>query len=218
MAFGIPTDERGQKLFFLGFLGVAGAIGYWYGMFETKRVDMVEIRARLDTVDSLNKLAKAQIAKGNTKEINATTERSRNDLARLRVLVPAGAEVSALIDQISNSARRVNLEIGPVDPEPVIEGELFDTHRYRMKLTGSYHDIAAVLANVGSLGRIVAPVNLQLVIPPSAQVTKQSPGKQTVVATFMIQTAVVRTAPPKVKVKPKRAPGAPAAAKAEGGA
>ena len=204
MAFGIPTDPRGQRLFFIGFLGVAAAGGYWYGIFESKRTEIHELRTRLDTVDSLNKLAKAEIAKGNTKEINATTERSRADLAKLRTLVPVGAEVSALIDQISNSARRANLDIGTVEPLPVIEGELFDTHRYRMRLTGPYHDIATVLANIGSLPRIVSPVNLQLAIPATAS-TKVTPGKQTLVATFELQTAVVRTAPPKPKPKPKRA-------------
>ncbi len=205
MAFGLPTDPRGQRLFFIGFLGIAAAGGYWYGLFEPKRVEIHEIRVRLDTVDSLNKLAKAEIAKGNTKEINATTDRSRADLAKLRTLVPVGAEVSALIDQISNSARRANLDIGTVEPMPVIEGELFDTHRYRMRLTGPYHDIATVLANIGSLPRIVSPVNLQLTIPTLGPTVKVVPGKQTLVATFELQTAVVRTAPPKAKPKPKRA-------------
>jgi type IV pilus assembly protein PilO len=212
MALGIPTDPRGQRLFFVGFIGIAGALGYWYGIFETKRVEIHELRVRLDTVDSLNRMAKAVIAKGNTKEINATTERSRADLAQLRTLVPVGAEVSALIDQISNSARRANLDIGTVEPLPVIEGELFDTHRYRMRLTGPYHDIATVLAYIGSLPRIVSPVNLQLAIPTAAN-AKVTPGKQTLVATFELQTAVVRTAPPKQKPKPKRA-AAPAAADA----
>ncbi len=218
MALGLPTDPRGQRLFFLGFLGVAAAAGYWYGIFEPKRLEIHDLRARLDTVDSLNRLAKAEIAKGNTKQITANTDRSRADLATLRTLVPVGAEVSALIDQISNSARRANLDIGTVEPLPVVEGELFDTHRYRMRLTGPYHDIAAVLANIGSLPRIVSPVNLMLALPTGATAAKVTPGKQTLVATFELQTAVVRTAPPKAKPKPKRASRPDAGAAKDGGA
>lgn len=216
MAFGLPTDPRGQRLFFLGFLGIAAAGGYWYGVFEPKRLEIHELRVRLDTVDSLNRLAKIEISKGNTKQINATTDRSRADLATLRTLVPDGAEVSALIDQISNSARRANLDIGTVEPLPVVEGELFDTHRYRMRLTGPYHDIAVVLANIGSLPRIVTPVNLSLALPPTLN-AKVPPGKQPLIATFELQTAVVRTAPPKQKPRPKRAAAPASASPAKGG-
>ena len=216
MAFGLPTDPRGQRLFFLGFLGIAAAGGYWSGVFEPKRLEIHELRVRLDTVDSLNRLAKIEISKGNTKQINATTDRSRADLTTLRTLVPDGAEVSALIDQISNSARRANLDIGTVEPLPVVEGELFDTHRYRMRLTGPYHDIAVVLANIGSLPRIVTPVNLSLALPPTLN-AKVPPGKQPLIATFELQTAVVRTAPPKQKPKPKRAAAPAPASPAKGG-
>ncbi|MCX5763655.1 MAG: type 4a pilus biogenesis protein PilO [Gemmatimonadetes bacterium] len=216
MALALPTDPRGQRLFVLGFLGVAVAGGYWYTVFEPKRLEIQALRARIVVVEGVNTVAKTEIAKGNSKQVDAATARSRADLATLRTLVPDGAEVSALIDQISNSARRANLDIGTVEPLPVVEGELFDTHRYRMRLTGPYHDLAAVLANIGSLPRIVAPVNLHLTVQNTAT-TKVTRGKQNLDAIFELQTAVVRTAPPKPKPKPKTAAPAAKVAKAGGG-
>jgi len=85
-----------------------------------------------------------------------------------------------------------------------------------MRLTGPYHDIAVVLANIGSLPRIVTPVNLSLALPPTLN-AKVPPGKQPLIATFELQTAVVRTAPPKQKPKPKRAAAPAPASPAKGG-
>src|SRR5688572_4741579 len=84
------------------------------------------------------------------------------ELAVMRQLVPTSNEVPALLDQVSTAARRAGLELGAVEPEPVIVGDQFDTYRYRMALFGTYHEVAEFLTNVGSLGRIIAPINLQL--------------------------------------------------------
>jgi len=129
--------------------------------------------------------------------------------------VPAANEVSSLIDQVSTAARRARLDIGTLEPEPPIEGELFDTYRYRMKVTGSYHDIGQMLTNIGSLNRIVTAINLQLVLPQGGP--GSPPGKQLLSSTFEIQTYVVRTAPKKGAKKPSPNAAAAAAAAAAGG-
>lgn len=133
----------------------------------------------------------------------------RANLDLLRTLVPAGSEVPALIDQVSNAARRVKLDLGAIDPMPVIEGTMFDTYRFKLKMTGAYHEIGQVLTNIASLNRVVAPINLSM-IPSGAANVKVIAGQQALIATFDIQTYVVRTAPPKAP------PAAKAAAKPAG--
>ena len=41
----------------------------------------------------------------------------------MRRLVPTGNEVPALLEQVSNAARRAGLDISSVEPQPVIAGE-----------------------------------------------------------------------------------------------
>jgi type IV pilus assembly protein PilO len=105
-----------------------------------------------------------------------------------------------LLEQVSTATRRVKLDIGSVEPEPLIEGEMFDTYRYKLKVTGTFDQIGNVLTNIGSLNRVVAPINLQLDLPSAA--VKAAPGTQPLAATFEIQTYVVRTAPPAKKKQP----------------
>ncbi len=192
---GMPTSQRDQILLAIGLLAVIGAGAYWYFVDDPKRTEMTVVEAHLDTLNASNQRAKAQLARGTAATIRAEADSLRANLDILRTLVPASNEVPALIEQVSNAARRVRLELAGIDPQPPIEGELFDTYRYRVKLNGSYHEIGEVLTNIASLNRVVAPINLALqpatVAPPRPVV-----GRQHLAATFDIQTYVVRTKPP----------------------
>lgn len=180
----------------VGILMLLGGGAYWYFIDEPARAQLVSHSAHIDTINASNQRAKAQLARGTVAQIRQESDSLRANLDLMRTLVPAGNEVPALIDQVSNAARRVKLEIGGLDPQPTIEGEMFDTYRYKVKLAGGYHEVAEVLANIATLNRVVAPLNLSLV--PSAAPNK-NPGRQLLAATFDIQTYVVRTAPPKPK-------------------
>jgi len=204
---GLPTTQRDQIMLAVGILMLLGGGAYWYFVDEPQNVALVMKIAQLDTLNASNQRAKAQLARGTAAQIRKESDSLRTNLDLLRTLVPAGNEVAGLVEQVSNAARRVKLELGGIDPQPPIEGEMFDTYRYKIKLAGSYHEVAEVLANIATLSRVVAPINLALV--PSAA-ANQKPGRQLLAATFDIQTYVVRTSPPKAK------PAAKVAAKPEG--
>jgi type IV pilus assembly protein PilO len=105
--------------------------------------------------------------------------------------------VPALLESISNSARRAGLEISEVAPDGVMNGDHLDTYKYKLGVTGPYHRIAEFLANVASLPRIVAPINLTLA-PTSRGVLERRPQRDEVFldAKFSVQTYVERVAPP----------------------
>ena len=116
----------------------------------------------------------------------------------MRLLVPTGNELPSLIDQVSTAARREGLDIASLEPQPIIQGEMFDTYRYKVSVTGGYHALGEFLTNVGSLTRIVAPVNLNLGLSGNrnANAVKLAPaGTAAVESKFEIQTYVIRTAP-----------------------
>lgn len=198
MAIG-PTNQRDQILTAVAVLafGLVGA--YWYFVYDPKTADVAKLSTHVDSLDMSNQQAKAQLAKGSVAAIRAEAAAYRANLDLMRTLVPAGNEVPALLEQVSTAARRAKLDIAGVEPEPLIEGEMFDTYRYKVKLNGSYHEVGEVLSNIGSLNRIIAPLNLNLGI--NAQARGSNVNRQMLSAVFEIQTYVVRTSP---RVKPKK--------------
>jgi type IV pilus assembly protein PilO len=194
-------------------LGLAGV--YWYYVYTPKGDELTKLAAHVDSLDAQNQKAKSELAKGTVDQIREEASASRANLDLMRTLVPAGNEVPGLIDQVSTAARRANLAVGSLQPEPVIEGDMFDTYRYRMRMNGTYNDVARMLTNIASLNRIVTSINLQLNLPGGTVVSPA--GKQVLAAAFEIQTYVVRTVP-RQKVAPKTPAGAaPAKPKASGG-
>lgn len=193
----LPTKQRDQVMVLITILA-AGLVGlFWYFVYDPKSTELAALSLHVDSLDMQNQKAKSELAKGTVEQIREQARASRSNLDLMRTLVPAANEVPNLVDQVSTAARRAHLDVGTLEPEPVIEGEMFDTYRYRLRVTGAYNDIAEMLTNIGSLNRIVTSLNLQL-LPPGGAVVSPA-GKQLLASTFEIQTYVVRTAP---KLKP----------------
>ena len=190
----LPANPADRNKVAIGFLAVVVAFAYWNWVYEPKRAELDTVRQHVESLDAANQSAKKELAKGNVNELRAQADTYKANLETMRQLVPTGNEVPALLDQISTAARRVNLDIGSVEPLPVIVGNDFDTYRYRMAIGGDYHTIARFLSNVGSLPRIMAPVNLSLgtiATPPSAK-NRQRANTQMLRATFEVQTYVAK--------------------------
>lgn len=203
----LPTNKRDQMMVLLGVAAVAGAALYWYFVYAPKNTELTKVQTHIDSLDSVNRKAKAELAKGSVQELRAQAERYRRHLEVMRQLVPTSNEVPALLDQVSTAARRVGLDLASIEPEPVIIGDQFDTFRYKMALFGTYHEVSEFLTNVGSLTRIIAPINLQIVPVQNETVAKQlrRKGQQPLEVRFQIQTYVAKTPGATPGARPARA-------------
>ncbi len=191
---GLPQNQRDQVLLFVAFLGVIGAGAYWYFVFSPKQEKLGTVATHVDSLDAGNQRAKAQLARGSVASIRAESDRLRANLELMRTLVPAGNEVPSLLDQVSTAARRVGLDISYIEPEPVIQGEQFDTYRYKLRAQGSYHEIGQLLTGIASMTRIVAPIGLQMLPAGTPGVVKNAnPNKVILQANFQIQAYAVKT-------------------------
>jgi len=191
-----PKNQRDQVLATVAFLGIAAIVAFYMLVWSAKHEELNTMQARVDTLTAQNDSAKAEMAKGSLKKLQAEADRLRRNLGVMRNLVPTGNEVPVLLDQVSSAARRAGLELADVRPEPVITGQAFDAYRYRMAVIGDYHAISAFLTNVGSLTRIVTPMNVELV-PATARTTRRPRAGQALLeAKFQIQTYVAKTAAP----------------------
>jgi type IV pilus assembly protein PilO len=204
----LPQNPRSQKLLVVALLSIGLAVVYQQLVWTPKNKDLTMIAVRLDTLDSLNKLAKSEVAKGTATKMKQEADTYARELAELRHLVPMENEVPALLESISTAARHAGLELSDVQPDGIIDGDQFNTYKYKLGVTGAYHQVGEFLANVGSLSRIVAPINLTLT--PSSRVGERKPKKneQFLDARFQIQTYVARASVKPVAV-PSAKPGAP---------
>jgi type IV pilus assembly protein PilO len=186
----LPQNSRDQKLLVLGLLAVGLAAVYQQLVWSPKNAELQVVEFRLDTLDSLNRLTKIEVAKGGATKMKLEADAFGRELEVLRRLVPTGNEVPALLESVSTAARRAGLELSDVQPDGVINGDQFDTYRYKLGVTGPWHQVAEFLSNVGSMPRIVSPINLTLT--PTSRTGERRPKKdeQFLDAKFGIQTYV----------------------------
>jgi type IV pilus assembly protein PilO len=192
----LPARDR-DKYLLIAIVAVIG-IGYAFYdyMWSPKNEELNASQMHTDSLVVINQRAKSELAQGKTQELKAEADRYSNDLEVMRRLVPTGNEVPALLEQVSTAARRVGLDIADVQPLPLLQGDQYDAYKYRLSVRGDFHQLGLLLANIGSLQRIVAPINLTL-----APVNATGPGAykrartQPVEARFEIQTYVARTLP-----------------------
>jgi len=191
----MPASQRDQKLLVVIILAIGLAGAYYNYLWSPKKDELDVTQAHVDSLVIMNQRAKSELAQGKTQEVKAEAEHYAADLEVMRRLVPTGNEVPALLEQVSTAARRVGLDISDVQPLPLLQGDQYDAYKYRLSVRGDYHEIGVLLANIGSLQRIVAPINVALnPIPPDPRL-KVGPRMQSIDARFEIQTYVARTSP-----------------------
>jgi type IV pilus assembly protein PilO len=197
----LPQSDRDKYALIAIIFAIGLAYVFYTYMWEPKDVELTATQAHVDSLVVVNQRAKSELAQGKTQELKAEAERFSDDLDVMRRLVPTGNEVPALLEQVSTAARRVGLDIADVQPLPLLAGDQYDAYKYRLSMRGDYHQIATLLTNIGSLQRIVAPINLTLAPVPNAPGASKRARTQPVEARFEIQTYVARNVPiPVVRV------------------
>ncbi|HMI47476.1 MAG TPA: type 4a pilus biogenesis protein PilO, partial [Gemmatimonadaceae bacterium] len=172
MALLANMTKREQSMAGLGLAAVLLLAAYWYFLYKPKAAELSLTQIHVDSLDKKNQQAKADIATGSLQKLRAQSAEYEQSLKVMRQLVPRSNEVPALLEDISTAARRVGLDLATVEPMPVLQGEQFDTYRYKLAVIGGYHPVGQFLSNVGSLNRIIAPVTMAIKLHPVAGKTK----------------------------------------------
>lgn len=189
---GMPKGQREQALLLVCMVALAAIGLYWYMVYQPRSTALAEQQTRVDTLVALNEKAKVEMSHGSLADIRRELTEYQQSLSLIRSLVPNGNEVPALLEQVSTAARRVGLDVASVDPQPVVPGSGYDTYRYGMSIVGGYHELAEFFANVGSLNRIILPVNVSLNVSnnANAQKTRRGDDGAVIEARFQLQTFV----------------------------
>ena len=197
MAFLDNLTKKEKQFVAIGGAAVLLLVVYGYFVYRPKAQDLTVIQAHVDSLDKRNQQAKADLAQGSLQKLRAQSAEYDQSLKVMRQLVPRSNEVPALLEDISTAARRVGLDLASVEPMPVLQGEQFDTYRYKLSVIGGYHPVGQFLSNVGSLNRIIAPVTMEIKLHPIVDKTKArvKKGESLIDTEFQVQTYVARTTP-----------------------
>jgi type IV pilus assembly protein PilO len=191
----MALTQRDQGMVVACVLAAGLAFAYWNYLWKPKNAELARLQTRVEQLTERNTAARRDIASGNAQQLREEAERLGRVLTVMRRLVPIANEVPTLLDQISTAARLTGLDLGEVTPLGVIPGEVFDTHRFKMSVVGPYHRVARFLDNVGSMTRIVAPMNIAMAPANRAGGGPVRAGEQKLDLQFEIQTFVARTTP-----------------------
>lgn len=197
--------KREQSLLAVILFAVGLSVLFYMYVFTPKAETITEQSAHVDALAGANQKAANELKAGNLRQLKEDAARYAENLAVMRQLVPTVNEVPGLLEQVSNSARRVGLDIASVTPQPVASGgEGYDAHRYRLIVKGGFNNMTEFLTNVGSLPRIVTPMVLKMKMadgPQAPQVgagtRRRMPASEAPIATeFDIETYVARGGEP----------------------
>jgi type IV pilus assembly protein PilO len=195
MAWYNPTDPTQRNWMLGGIVALALLVPYQMYVLTPRREANDVVRGQIEGLEVLNRRAAVVAAQGGA-DLQERLALYERHVARLEELIPAREEVAALIDDVSNRARTLDVEVQVYQPQPPEPGQYYTRTAYNMSVVGEYHDVGRFLAEVASLSRIVTPVQLDLQLYNNAQ---QFPDMESpVVATFQIETYVLPdpSAPP----------------------
>lgn len=205
---GIPKGQREQLMIVVMVAAVAAIVLYWYYPYSSKARELDVTRERIERLVANNQKARAEMTKGSLDQLRKQLADYQQNLVLIRTLVPVGNEVPSLLEQVSTAARRAGLDVSAVDPQAVIEGENYDTYRYRMVVVGGYNALGEFFSNVGNLTRIILPVNLALAQPSNPNISKaikKSTDDAVIEARFELQTFVAKPQASEQAGQPKKA-------------
>jgi type IV pilus assembly protein PilO len=192
---GIPKGQREQLMIVVVVAAIAAVGLYWYYPYNTKSKELDAKRERIERLVANNQKARAEMTKGSLDQLRKQLAEYQQNLVLIRTLVPVGNEVPSLLEQVSTAARRAGLDVSAVDPQAVVEGDNYDTYRYKMVVVGGYNALGEFFSNVGNLTRIILPVNLSLAIPTNpalSKAIKKSTDDAAIEARFELQTFVAK--------------------------
>lgn len=188
MAWYNPSDPKQRNAMLIG-VGLLLALypfnAFWY-KDQTAAVEVLQ--ARLETLETQNRRAQVTAARGGgeLEELMALYERH---VRKLEELIPAAEEVPALIDDISERARRNRVEMNSLIPEPAETGAFYTKTSYQMVIIGEYHSVGRFLTDIASLSRIVTPVEVDISL--FGQTTSYPEYESPIIANFRIETYVL---------------------------
>jgi type IV pilus assembly protein PilO len=184
----LPSDPQQRKLALL-LLVVAGGGGYFFydQVYTPRSAEIEQLGSRLETLELQNRRARALTAGAGVDQVQLQLEQYRDQLGAVEKLIPSSEELPDLLDAIAAEARSTGVDLTLIQPVEARDEQFYTRRVYDLAVLGSFHEVSDFLTRVGSLQRIVTPMNLNL----SGSQEQTRDGLPKLQARFSIQTYVV---------------------------
>lgn len=158
----LPSDPEQQKKLLIGLLPLLLLLGYWYFFHGTRAEAIAQQEARLEALERSNTTARTIASQGSAEDLARRLALYEAHMARLEQLIPSGEEVPELLNMIATRAEGTGVQLALMRPEEDVAAEFYRRVTYEIGVIGRYHDIGLFLSEVGTLPRIVTPIDLNL--------------------------------------------------------
>jgi type IV pilus assembly protein PilO len=183
----MPQDPAKQKQLLLALVPLLLAFGFYY-FVHTPRMEEVEtLESRLLELEHKNNAARI-VADRSGPELEQRLAIFEQHISRLEQLIPTREEVPGLLNSVTARAQQAGVELNQYRPIGEEQGDHYSRQIYEISVLGGFHSIGSVLAEVGSLPRIITPTSLTLALRPDAETRD---GDQMLLASFRIETYVL---------------------------
>lgn len=164
MAIGDNLTKNEQIAVSVMLIAVA-IVGLYWHLIYTPKLDLLaqEVR-RIELLEGANQQARSDLSQGTRESLVREAKVQAASLNVMRELIPESNELPELLESVSNTARRSGLDLSSIEPLSPVPGEYFDVYRYRIGVVGDFHAIAEMIANIGSMKRIVAVTDFELTL------------------------------------------------------
>jgi Tfp pilus assembly protein PilO len=133
-----PTKRAALLIFVIVGAGLYFFYDSWY---TPQREDADAMQARLEQLESANRRAQIVAARGSQDLIERLALYERH-VATLETLIPQSHEVPALLNNMAMEARRSDIDLALMRPEPAETGTFYTKRSYEIGVIGEYHEQA----------------------------------------------------------------------------
>ena len=161
----MAEDAGARQKLLLGVLLLAG-LGY-LGMnyvYSPRATEHAALETRLQSLQDQNRTARLLVEQGGEAAVEERLAAYRDQLVQVEGLIPSSEELPDLLDAISTEAQRTGVDLALIQPTGAVAAEFYTRRTYDLAVLGSYHDIAEFLTRIGSLPRIITPIDLNVTL------------------------------------------------------
>ena len=131
-----------------------------YLLYSDTRADTVKIQEQVETLKTKNQ--QANIIQQNLRDAEATLAEKREEIDRLRDLLPDSVEISRVYDNIKDFLREHRLELKRFVHLKPAPAEFYTAQPIQIEVTGTYDALGQFFSKLGFFTRIVSVTDVEV--------------------------------------------------------
>lgn len=181
-----------------------------YLLYSDTRADTVKIQDKVQQLKAKN--AQGSIIRQNLAATEETLKLKREEIDRLRDLLPDQVEISRVYDNIKDFLREQKLELKRFVHLKAANSDFYTAQPIQIEVTGSYDALGQFFSRLGFFSRIVSVTDVEIkTAEDNAQEMGRSINGAFVVTAYYIAPENLEKLTMKKAAAPPPVPGAPAA-------